>query len=198
MCHQEGRTVFHHVAGRFLNFFLGGRIQRARGLIEYDDLRLTNQCPGDGNSLTLTAGKLIPVFSQLRIDAIRKLFDHILQSDILYDLHHFLFRHMFQTVSDIVQNRSGKQDCILRHDCDLMTVFIDIQIDHIDAVDQDLSADRRDKADQQVQNRRFSGTRFSHQRNALPRLYIQSEIAQRIFIAARIFKIHIDKFYCAL
>ena len=113
VCYQEGRAVFHHVAGRFLNFFLGGRIQRARGFIEYDDLRLTNQCPGDGNSLTLTAGKLIPVFSQLRIDAIRKLFDHILQSDILYDLHHFLFRHTFQTVSDIVQNRSGKQHIFL-------------------------------------------------------------------------------------
>ena len=157
MGYQKGRTVFHHVAGRFLNLFLGSRIQCARGFIKYDDLRLTDQCPGDGNSLTLTAGKLISVFSQLRIDALRKLFDHILQSDILYDLHHFLFRHMFQTVSDIVQNRSGEQDRILRHDCDLMTVFIDIKIDHIDAVDQDLSADRRDKADQQVQHRRFSG-----------------------------------------
>ena len=89
-------------------------------------------------------------------------------------------RDRFQSVSNVFTDGSGEEKGILRDYGNLLPVFRHIEIHQIDAVNEDLSVRGRNKADEKIQDRGFSGSGFSGKSDTLTRSDLQIEVLQDI------------------
>ena len=73
MRNNDGCLALHQVCQSLLNKQLRLRIQSRSSFIEDKDRGIYENCPGDGDSLTLTAGKKNTAFADERVITLRKL-----------------------------------------------------------------------------------------------------------------------------
>ena len=101
---------------RGLNQRLVLHVQGRRGLVQKDDGRVFQKCPGDGNALALAAGKLAAVFSDAGVPALRQLFGKFVHVGQPRGRQDFLVGGVFVADADVFQDGVVKQGDILKDD----------------------------------------------------------------------------------
>ena len=96
-----------------MNF--GSRIDRTRRLVQNQNFRICDKCPGNRQQLPLPLGNVGGFFIQNRIVPIRQLAHKIINMRCFGCGKHFIIRGIFATVFQIIPNRAGKQPGILKH-----------------------------------------------------------------------------------
>ena len=147
--------VFHHLIQALLDGGFHFRIQRAGGFVEQQNRGIFQHHAGDGDALTLAAGKFYTTLADVGVIAgttfgIGKLRDKVGGFGTLGSLYHFLFTRIGAAVHDVVAYRTVQQAGVLGDQTDLRAqAFLGDVVDVL-AVDADVAALRFVKTQQQV------------------------------------------------
>lgn len=112
-------------------------------LIEHQNLRSFEQCPGNGNPLPLPTRQPGPPFSDLRLIPVVQFLDHLMNLRRLARLDHILETGMRMRHDQIVVERAGEEDGFLRHHPEGGSQFIGRQMPDVLPVQVDLPLDRK-------------------------------------------------------
>lgn len=114
--------VLEDLIESLLHLMLGLGIKGAGRLIKEQYLRLPNQCPSNSNSLLLTSRQFDSSLSNKSLIGIweNSLIAHERVDICLLasELNFFLRGHRAESISDIIIDRSGKEDWLLLHNSD--------------------------------------------------------------------------------
>ena len=86
---------------------------------------------------------------------------------------------------DVVAERVGKQERLLRHEADGAAQLGQRDVAHISSVDEHRAARRVVQPRQQVHERRLAGPRAADDRHRLARLHREGDVAQHLAVAVR-------------
>ena len=100
------------------------------------------------------------------------------------------------SVADIVADRSGEQEIVLRHNPHLLTEAFDRYLPDIVSINPYMAVLNIIEAADQIDNRCFTGTGRSDQRNCFARFDIETHIIQNLYIIL-IGEVHMGKGYPA-
>ena len=81
-------------------------------------------------------------------------------------------------IGDVLVNTSREQVRLLKHNAKLAPQIVELDLAHFNAIHQNTTFIWVVEAGNQVDNRRLTGTRMSHQANHLTRLDIKTEVIQ--------------------
>ena len=148
-------------------------VQRARRLVEYEDLRLRRHGAGDHQALLLSAGN-----AALSLED-HSLHPHRHRADIVGNAGHFsglprlVQRQLRCGDHDVGIDIALEQAAVLRHGADAPPQRAEIQPRHVLAVVVDGALFRRFKAKQQPHERGFTAARRADDGNVFPRPDLQ-------------------------
>lgn len=106
----------------------------------YIDFRLFYQRPGDRESVPLAAGKIRPSLGNLGLVPFFQPIDKIINLSNSGCMADFLHRCVFPAMAEIVQDRAGKQEHLLRHKSNAAPQFLFWHMNDIPAVQEDAAA----------------------------------------------------------
>ena len=153
VCDDKGRTDFHELGDRFLHVVFRHVVERAGRFVHDEDAGFADERPRDADALFLTAGQLVAVFADLRFQAVRQRGQKFGNIRVLHRLPELLFAVLFQAVSDVLADGSGKEDAVLRHDGDEMAVILNGNFVQGHAVDEDVPLRRFEQPDEEIDDR---------------------------------------------
>ncbi len=136
MGHHEGGAVGRELFQRFLNERLAFRIKGACRFIKQQDGGIAQNGAGDGDALALAAGEGNAAFAHFGVKSLGKLFGKLINARRDGGSHGSFARCLRRAEADVVENRAGKNDCILRHDGDVFAQFLGINRFDVEAIDR--------------------------------------------------------------
>ena len=107
---DDGRPVFHQPPQGNHHAFRGRRVESSRGLIKDQHWCILHHGAGDGNRLSLTAGKARAALSNQRVVALRQPHDEVMRigrSGRALDLG---IGRSWPSEDDVVANRASEQE----------------------------------------------------------------------------------------
>ena len=87
-------------------------------------------------------------------------------------------------VRDVLADRAGEQERLLRHDAEMRVVRDGVVFTHVDAVDEDLARSDVVEAGHDLEDRRLAGARLTYECHRLAGLDHQRHLTQRVVNAA--------------
>ena len=117
--------------------------------------------PGTGR-LALAAGEIVAALADGRVVAAREPFDELFGTADLGGPHDLRKGRIGFCHGDVLAQRSGKQEILLRHHADVRSQVKQVDFPQIDPVDLDHSVIGRVQALQQAGDRRFPGAAAAH------------------------------------
>ena len=151
-------------------------VERAGRFVHDEDAGFADKRPRDTDALFLTARQLVAVFADLCFQAVRQRGQKFGNIRVLHRLPELLFAVLFQAVSDVLADGSGKEDAVLRHDGDEMAVILNGNFVQGHAVDEDVPLRRFEQPDEEIDDRALARAGRTDKGDALARAHVQGEI----------------------
>lgn len=171
------RAAAHEPQQRLLDRRLRLRVERARRLVEQQDPRIPHQGAGDGDALALAAREAGAALPHDRVDASRQLAHELEGVGVAEGREDPLLAHSREAVGDVVADRALEEHRLLRHDRDRAAPGAQVESLGVDPVEEDAAAGRAEEAQHEVEHRRLARARRSDERDGLPRLDVEGDVA---------------------
>ena len=122
--------VFYEPRKSLLNGSFVLHVQAGGGLVQQNDGRILQEGTGDGDALTLAAGKSAAVLADVGVPLVRQLFGKFLAVCQLCRRQNLLVGGPLAPQTDVFEDRVVKQGNILKDDgsVPVMTVFMQIPV----------------------------------------------------------------------
>src|ERR1700691_3933259 len=191
---DEDGAAGNQIGKRDLHQGLAFRVQRGSGLIENENRRVLEQCPGNGDALTLSAGEAKALLADHGIVFFRQPLNEVVRQGRLSGCDHPADGDPGFTVGDVVANRIVEENRLLGHVADLATKRSQGQIPQVVAVDADVTRGDIKKARDQIHKGGLAGTAGADQRHYLAPRDDQVDIPQHLAFAFFIAIVEADVF----
>lgn len=133
---DEHRAVVHVLAQGLAQRGIGRKVERGERVVEYDELRVADECAGDRQPLTLATGEVRAPLGDLRGHAMLGLVDERARLCDRERVGDLLFTGVRITVEQVAFHVSGEQPCALLHVGDACAQVMLAHVAHVDAVDE--------------------------------------------------------------
>ena len=118
---DESGTPLHDSVHTFLYKLLGTGINAAGGLVENEHRWISNRSTSNGQQLSLTLAEIATISSEHRLVTVGKTTNEIIGSNEACGLHAFLISSIKLTITDIVEDGTRKEMCLLQHNAHTLT-----------------------------------------------------------------------------
>ena len=189
MGHDKARSPLHHGGKRFLNPNFRARIYGGGRLIQNQHRGQAEHHSGNTKELFLSLGKASAVLPDHRIIPLGKSLDKTVGMGRFRGGDYFFLRGVRPAHHDIIPDRPGFQPCFLQYHPVIFTQAPSRHFPDICAVHTDFPFVHVIKPHQQIDHRRFSTARRTHNSHSLARLHRQVQIRNQLFIR-HIGKVH--------
>jgi hypothetical protein len=136
---DDDGVATHNRAHILLDDSLAVVVERRRGLIQDQDVRIGGERSGDGDALARAAGEVGPALLEYRVVSLRELGDELVRPSKFGRMHHHRAWHGRIAKSDVLVDRPIEQDVLLQHDADLPPEPARIELRRVDAIDHHLA-----------------------------------------------------------
>ena len=153
---DQGRAALRQPVERLLDHRLVLGIDRGQRLVEDQDRRIAQQCPGDRQALALAARQVDAALADDRAVALRQLPDEFVRVGVARRCFELVLGRVGLAEAQILLDRAVEQIGVLVHDGDLAAQRLGIERAQIMAADPDRPGLRIEQAQQQPRDRRFA------------------------------------------
>ena len=174
---DEARSALHQADHGLLNADLGAGVDVGGRLVEDQHRNIGKHGARDGQQLLLTLGNARTVIGQHRLIAVGKRFDEGMDLRRLCRRDDLLLGRALLAVGDVVKDRAAEQPRFLQYHGVRRAQTVAGDIADIVSVDGDRARLRIVEAHEQIDDRRFAGTRRTDDRDHLAGCDIQRQIA---------------------
>ena len=179
----DDRAPFHQFGELFLDRRLDLGIERRCRLVEDQDRRVLQDHPGERDALPLAARQFDAALADMRIERgapvpIFEPFDEFERVGPARRVNDLGLARLGPAVADIVADRAMQQRGVLRDHADLRAQALLRQSGDVAPVDQDATAFRPVKPEQQMHECRFAGARAPNEPNPLARRDVELQFSQ--------------------
>lgn len=115
MRNNKGRSAYHQAVQSLLYHALAFRIECRGCLVENQNLRVLQYCPGNRNALTLTTGNIHTAVTQHCFIAVRQLHNKVMGIRSLRCSLYLFTCRIKTSVKNVIINRTVEQHCFLRY-----------------------------------------------------------------------------------
>ncbi|GIX60835.1 multidrug ABC transporter ATP-binding protein, putative [Babesia caballi] len=154
---------------------LGHGVQRARGLVEHEDLGFLQEAPRDPDSLLLAPTQLHAPFADDGVVAVRQVENRVVHARQFRGFDDLFLGRVRIAVPDVVLNRLVEQNDVLRHDADGAA---ESDVLDILTIYQYLASRRIIESEEQLGNRRFPRPGVADNGNGLALLHSERKVFQ--------------------
>ena len=116
----------------------------------------------------------------LRIVAIRHFADELMRTHSLCSGDDLLIRGVQATVADVIHDGAGENEAVLQHDAHLRAQRVQRYLGNVVPVDEHPAGIDVVETRDEVDDRRFAGTRGTDKRDGLARFHIEIEVLQNV------------------
>ena len=173
---HEGGPFCHQTVHALLDVLFRSRIDGARRFIEDQDRCPGYRCSRDIKKLPLALAQVRAIALQNRVIALGKPHDKGMGRCHLRRLNDLFIGGIKPSVADIFHDRSCEQVGILKHHGDMAAQLVPLNVADINAVDGDGPALDIVEAVDEVRDRRFPGSRGTHEGDLLSRPRVEADI----------------------
>src|SRR5208282_1192325 len=160
-----------------------GLAVHARGrFIHHQDSRVVRQRARERQQLALTRRQVRAAFANLLAQPLWQSLDESERLRAPQRIAHLGFAQVGSREPDVFHHIAGKQEHVLLHVSDFAAKSAELPLAHVEAVNQDSSTGHIVRTVQQLDDRRFSGTRRPHDRYLLSRLDRETQVFQYRFV----------------
>src|SRR5437588_1837994 len=159
VCYQEGRRSVDQPLQRVTYCLSRRRVQTGRRFVEQENRRSPNERAGDGESLTLSAGKRCSALAEDRVEAVRQLSDELAQAGGLGGVPQLFVRRLGAPVADVLCDRETEQHGLLLHERHLLANRLKREAAQVVSVDHDAARYGIEETRNEVQERGFPAAR---------------------------------------
>lgn len=149
------------------------QIQSRSCFIQEQNWRISNQSPGDGDSLLLPSRQLRSPFADEGVELGRKLVDEVEGVGGLGGGFDFRKRGVGIAEADVGFDRSREENRFLTHEPDVRAEVFEFVIPDVLSIERDSSFVDVVEPLQQLQHRRLAAARRSNEGDALPRSSVE-------------------------
>ncbi len=175
--HQDGPALHQHLQS-LLHLMLRFGIQGRGCFIQQQDGGILQQCPGNGNSLTLPSGQPGASLAGQSPVSLRQTFDEIMNVRRLCRRNNLLLRRILFPIGNILINASGIQIGILGYPGNVAPQGFQIPVPCSAAKHPDISRTGSIEPRNQFQHRTLSAAAGACQGNCLRRCNFKVQILQ--------------------
>ena len=185
----DGRAADHELLERGLHGTFGLGVERARGLVEYEDGRIPHDGACDGDALALAAGEHRAFFADGLVVAGWFFRDEIVRVRVLRGVQDFRARGTVAAECDVVEDGVVKEHGLLRDDGDLIPQIARVDVADVGAADGDFSLLRIVEAQEEVRDGRLSRAAAADERDERAGLHGEAEVVQHGLFAVAEFDV---------
>ena len=150
---HERRPALHQSAHGSLDEHLGAGVDRGRRLIEDQDRRIRQECPGDREQLLLACGQIRRVVVDHRVVAAGQGTHEVVDMGRLGGRRDLVLGRAIAAVGDVLADRAVEQPRVLEDHPERPAQVVAGHLPRVDAVDRDPPAVELVEAHQQVHER---------------------------------------------
>src|SRR5580704_3604997 len=177
---DEGGAADHQIGESFLYVHFRFGIEFRSGFVEDEDRRVLQDGAGNRDALALSAAEPGAPFADHSIVTLGQVSDEIGGESGARRSLNALFRHVAQTVANVVPHGVVKEDVFLRNHCDLLTQRANRDTADVGAVDEDAARRRFVEAWDEIDERRFASTARADQSDYFAALRAQANVLQNV------------------
>src|SRR5574343_562861 len=115
MCDVNVGSTLPQVIQRFLDFFLGGAIDRRCRFVQNENLRVDQQSTGNRDTLTFTAGERLTPFADDGIIAMRQAQNKVVRMGSTGRGHNLFTRSIRFAVSNVLGDGAEEEEGFLQY-----------------------------------------------------------------------------------
>ena len=153
VCDDDRSPAGAQLLKGLLDLGLGGRVNGRGGLVQEDDLRVSQDDAGDGDSLQLAAREFDPALSDLGRVSVGESHDLVVDGGGLAGLVHLLVGGVQSSVSNILQDRLVEERRILRHEAEGLSEAAERDFSDVLSVNSDATSGDVVEAEEEPQDR---------------------------------------------
>mmetsp|Transcript_2591 Transcript_2591/g.6027 ORF Transcript_2591/g.6027 Transcript_2591/m.6027 type:complete len:289 (-) Transcript_2591:968-1834(-) len=168
-----------------LHHSLASRVQRRRGLVQDQDLRVAHDSTGDGDALLLPAGEGHASLPHERIIACGEGHYEVVRVGLLCRGLQHLTGGLLAPIGDVFSNASAEQHRLLPHVADQRAQPVHIELPDVAPVQEHAAASHVVESLNQTDQRALAAARGPHQRHRGARLDAQVQTAVHGAVGAR-------------
>ena len=162
----------------FPDLLLRFHIHGSGCLVQDDDRRVSQNCPGDGDALLLSAGQAQSPLADLRIISVRHEDDVLMNIGGLCRFHDFLHGGLRHGVTDVFRDRAVEEERVLQDRRDVPAQAFERHAADIVPVDQDIPGRRFVEAGDQLRQGGLADARRADDRQHFPGPADEGDILQ--------------------
>ena len=167
-----------HLAQRDVDRGLQARVDRRGRIVEHEQLRVGDQCPGQGDPLPLPAGQRQALLADHGVIAFRQPPDELVGLRRRGGGEYLLVSRVWPPVADVGADGIGEQEAVLHDQADGGTQGLAGQPADLVVADPDFPADGVVEAGQQLRDRRLARTGGADDGDRLAGFDVQRQSAQ--------------------
>ena len=175
---DDQRPVATESRDRLVDAFLGGAVQRARRLVEDQDLRIAQQRARDRDPLSLTSRELHSAVAEHRVVAVRELGDEVVGSCAPGGLDDAALVRVVDAKGDVEAHRVVEDEHILAGDPEATPERRRVELFERNPVDEHRTLLWVVVPLQNVDDRRFAGAGVADERGGLPARHTEAHVVE--------------------
>ena len=179
---DDARPPLHQRLERLLDRVFGDRVERARRLVEDQDLRILQDHARDRKPLLLSAGELETAVADHRVIAVRLGGDKVREVRDIAGRVDLLLGRVLLGIEQVVPDRAVEEIAVLGHDADLRAQICKVKIAHVHARHGHAPAEHVVQTRDQVHDRRLAGAGGTDDRVHLPAGNGEVDVPQQLLI----------------
>ena len=176
MRHDQRRAALAQLVQRLLDEDLGGVVQRAGGLVEYQDRGVFEEHARYGQALLLPAGELHAALADLGVVAVGQRHDVVVDVGAFGRLDHLVVGRVQPAVEDVLLDAAVEQEHVLLHDADAAAQRFERHVVYVRAVDENPPARRLVEGGDEVADGGLAAARGADQRQRLALFDVQRNV----------------------
>ena len=158
---------------------LGLGVECARRLVEQQHPRVAHERARDRQPLALATREPGAAFADHGVPALRLRLDDLERVRVAQGGEHPVVAHLAEAVGDVLADRALEEHRLLRHDGHEPAERAQVELLHVDAVEQHPPAGRPQEAEHEVEERRLAGARRADERDRLARPDLERHVVER-------------------
>jgi hypothetical protein len=165
---------------------IGGEVERRERVVEHVDLGLHHERPSDAEALSLAARHVAAALGDRALDALgHRLHEAACLRD-LERLPQVAVAGVGASVAQVRRHGAGEQERLLGHVADLAPQQIEVEVAHVDTVDQHAALGDVGEARHQVDERGLAGAGAADDRRRRAGLDAERQVGQHGALGARV------------
>eukprot|EP01139_Manchomonas_bermudensis_P019579 Amastigsp_a676973_61.p2 type:complete len:755 gc:universal Amastigsp_a676973_61:2472-208(-) len=175
-----------HSIDCLLDQMLALRVERRGCLVEEQQPRVEHECPRNRDALPLPAAETHTALADKGVVAVRKRENGLVDVRLLGRAHNVLVAQLCVcTVGNVVADRARKQRRVLRNNADRAPQPAEVQLAHIDAVDENRARVDVVEPQNRAHDSALAAAAWAHNSNHLPGAERQRKVVEDLDIGPR-------------